>query len=175
MTDFSAKSIDKMFEYNLWANTTIIKLCQQLDDEQLAFEIDGAHGGIRQFLAHMIFAESYYIWTLTGTSFWEDNFNLAKVPREWVELPLETLLDRAQLTGNKLIEVASKTNPDVRHDATPDDATPFPYDFTFFNWSILAQAVSHGVEHRTHIKVLLSQLGIEHIDFSVWSYMHTLQ
>lgn len=163
MKDTNAIKIDKMFEYNLWANTTMINLCRQLDDEQLDFEIEGAYGGIRSFLIHIARAEGNYVKNLSGNRLWAIDMN-------WDNLSLDTIYERAQLSGQRLIDLASTCNPNTQHEG---DRGGQP--FTFYNWTVLAQAFSHGMEHRTHIKVLLTQLGIEHGDFSVWHYMDGLQ
>lgn len=163
MSERHTKTIDKMFEFNLWANTTLIELCRGLDDEQLSFEVEGAYGGIRSFLTHIVRAEGNYTFQLSGTRLWDKDLN-------WDNSSLDTILERAQLSGQRLIDIASKSNPDVQHDIERDGE---PY--TFYNWTVLAQAFSHGMEHRVHIKVLLTQLGIEHPDLSLWNYMETLQ
>lgn len=159
MTDLHTKTIDKMFEFNLWANIEVIEFCRGLDDEQLSFEVTGAYGGIRSFLGHIIRAENYYISRLTGSPLWDDDLN-------WDNLSLDTLLERAKLSGQKLIDVASKCDPNTQHEAQ-NQGNPFSY----FNWTVLAQAFSHGVEHRTHIKVLLTHLGVEHHDLSLWDFV----
>ena len=159
MTDNHSKTIDKMFEYNLWANTKLIELCMDLDDEQLSLEVDGAYGGIRAFLSHIVSAEGYYISLLSGTSFWDENLN-------WDNLPLETISERAKQSGQKLIEIASKSDPDTEHQNRTADKP-----FTFYNWTVLAQAMTHAIEHRAHVKVLLTHLGIDHPDLSLWYYM----
>ena len=41
MSNLQADLIDKYFEYNLWANTELIKICSQLTDEQLQTTIEG--------------------------------------------------------------------------------------------------------------------------------------
>lgn len=163
MTDIHGKTLDKMFEYNLWANTTLIKICSNLDDEQLEFEIEGAYGGIRKFLIHIVQAEGGYIRRMTGSEFWDADL-------KWDNLPLDTIRERAFLSGQKLIDIASKTNPDTQHEREFDGKS-----YKFFNWTVLAQAITHAMEHRVHVKVLLTQLGIEHTDLSLWNYMQTLQ
>ena len=163
MTEFHGNTIDKMFEFNRWANIELIKICQSLNDEQLSFEVDGAYGGIRSFLAHIVGAEGFYIYRLTGSKFWDDDLN-------WDDLPLATLLERARLSGQQLIDIASNTNPDVRHESERQGQA-----YIFHNWTVLVQAILHGVEHRTPIKVLLTHLGIEHSDLAVWDYMASLQ
>ena len=163
MTEFHGKTIDKMFEFNLWANTELIALCRGLDDEQLSFEVDGAYGGIRSFLAHIVRAEDYYIHLLTGSRLWDNDLN-------WDNLSLDTILERARLSGQRLIDIASKTDPDIRHEVERQGNRRI-----FFNWTVLAQAFSHGMEHRTHIKVLLTHLGVEHPDLSLWNFVESVR
>ena len=33
------------------------------------------------------------------------------------------------------------------------------------------QAIYRGIEHRTQIKILLTQLGVEHRELSAWGFM----
>lgn len=161
MPDFHDKTIDQMFKFNLWANVELIEICRNLDDEQLSFEVAGAYGGIRSFLTHIVKAEGFYIHRLTGKTLWNDDLN-------WEKLSLDTLLERARISGQRLIDIAINTNPDVRHER---QGQALPY----YNWTVLVQAVYHGIEHRIHIKVLLSHLGVEHPDLSVWEFTDSLQ
>jgi uncharacterized damage-inducible protein DinB len=162
MPEFQHDTIDKMFEFNLWTNIELIKVCQPLDDEQLAFEVDGAYGGIRSFLKHIVMAEGFYITQLTGTKFWDGDL-------DWENLPLDIILERARLSGQRLIEIAKNTNPNA-----PQERKRQWQPQPFFNWTLLIQAICHGVEHRTHVKVLLSHLDIEHPVLDVWEFTESL-
>lgn len=155
-------TLDKMFEYNLWANLTVMEICRELSDEQLSFEVAGAYGGIRHFLRHIVTAETYYVFRMTGTALWDDDLN-------WDNLPVATILERAQVSGQSLIDIASKVDPTGSHQGIDDDNDNTP--FTYYNWTLLTQALMHGVEHRTHVKVLLTHLGIPHGDLSAWDYV----
>ncbi len=163
MTEIHSKTIDKMFEFNLWTNLEVLNICQDLDDSQLSFEVDGAFGGIRSFLTHIIRSEDYYISLLTGSRLFEDDLN-------WENLSIDTIRERIQLSGQRLIDIASTTDPDIPHERVLHDQP-----LIFHNWMVLLQAYLHGIEHRTHIKVLLTHVGIEHHDLSLWDYMATLQ
>lgn len=155
-------TLDKMFEYNLWANTALLELCMGLTEEQMAVVVDGVYGGIHPTLAHIVNAEGGYLRRLTGSRPWPDDLDLAL-------LPLEELLTLAKRSGQQLIDVASHVDPDQDHTIT----APWGKPFTFSNWVVVSQAFYHGVEHRTQVKVLLTKLGIEHGDFSLWSYVET--
>ena len=154
--------IDKMFEYNLWANIQLIELCSNLVDEQLEAEVEGGFGQLQPTLAHIIRAEGGYLNRLAGSRPWAGDL-------EWDEMSMNELLIMAQLSGNQLIAIASKANPAIRHDV---EVQGKPYHF--FNWTVLLQALYHGIEHRTQVKVLLTHLGIEHPELAPWDYMDSL-
>jgi len=154
--------IDKMFEYNLWANTQLVELCSQLVDAQLEAEVEGGFGQIHPTLVHIISAEGNYLNRLTGSPPWEEGL-------EWDNMPMSELLAKAKLSGNQLVAIASKANPATRHEI---ELQGNPYHF--FNWTVLLQAVYHGIEHRTQIKILLTQLGVEHPELAAWDYVGSI-
>ena len=155
--------IGKMFKYNLWANVQMIELCGGLRDEQLTMEAEGIFGRIKPLLIHIIQAEGGYLNRLTGSRPWADDLN-------WDNMSFSNLLEKAQLSGRQLIETAAKVDPEIRHEV---DLQGNP--FHFFNWTVLLQALYHGIEHRTQLKVLLTKLGVAHPDFSVWDYTEALE
>ena len=82
---------------------------------------------------------------------------------------MSDLLAKAQMSGRQLISIASKINPTTRHDV---DIRGEAYHF--FNWTVLLQALYHGIEHRTQIKFLLTHRGVEHPELAAWDYMDSL-
>ena len=154
--------IDKLFEYNLWANTQLIKLCSNLLDGQLETEIDGVFGRIHPTLAHIIRAEGNYLNRLTGSRPWAEDL-------DWDSIPMSDLLAKAQLSGSQFTAIASKADPAVPYDV---EVQGKPY--LFFNWTVLLQALYHGIEHRTQIKFMLTQLGVDHPELAAWDYMDSL-
>ena len=154
--------IDKMFEYNLWAKTQLIELCSDLVDEQLETEVEGVFGQIHPTLVHIIRAEGGYLNRVTGSRPWEDDL-------EWDDMPMGDLLAKAQLSGKLLIDIAAKANPGTHHEI---ELRGEPYHF--YNWTVLLQALYHGIEHRTQIKYLLTQLGVPHPELAAWDYMESL-
>ncbi|MFT5196458.1 MAG: putative damage-inducible protein DinB, partial [Candidatus Promineifilaceae bacterium] len=136
-----AKIIDEMFKYNLWANTQIINLCSQLNDDQLQVDADGVFGRILPIISHIVHGEGAYIRHLTGYRPWADDL-------DWEAQSMQDLLTLAQQSGTRLIELASKTDPDVEH-IQEEDGIKYLFD----NSTVLIQALYHGIEHRTQIKV----------------------
>ena len=154
--------IDKMFEYNLWANTQLIKLCSGLDNKQLEAKTAGVFGRIQPTLVHVIRAEGGYLSRLTGARPWSEDL-------DWDKLSISDLLEKAQLSGSRLVEIAHKADITVRHEVEVRGNS-----YEFFNWTVLLQALYHGIEHRTQIKILLTQLGVEHPELAAWDYMESL-
>ncbi len=162
MQEEQINPIDKMFAYNLWANTELIKLCSNLADEQLETEMAGVFGRIQPTLVHIIRAEGGYLNRLTGARPWADDL-------DWDNMPMSELLAKAQLSGNQFIAIASQVDPATRHDVEVQGKS-----YRFYNWTVLLQALYHGIEHRTQIKILLTQLGVEHPELAAWDYMDSL-
>ena len=162
MQDDQANLISKMFEYHLWANTKLIEVCGSLTDEQLGVEAEGVFGRIHPTLVHIIRAEGNYLNRITGSRPWGDDLDLGK-------LALSELGELAQLSGNQLVEIAGKVDPEIRHDVEVQGA-----EFSFFNWTVLLQALYHGIEHRTQIKLLLTKIGIDHPELAAWDYVASL-
>ena len=150
--------VDKMFEYNLWANVQLLELCSALNTEQLGVEMAGVFGRIHPTLAHTISAEGRYLFRLTGTSPWADDL-------DWEAMPFAELLANAKLSGQKLVEIANTVDPATEYAVEWENNT-----FHFQAWTVLTQALYHGIEHRTQVKMLLTQLGVEHPDLDVWGY-----
>lgn len=82
---------------------------------------------------------------------------------------MSVLLERAQLSGNQLISISGEVDPTTPHVAEEEGGP-----FHFFSWTVLLQALYHAIEHRTQIKFLLTQLGVEHPDFDAWDYVESL-
>lgn len=154
--------IDEMFKYNLWANMTMFDICSQLTDEQLQVEAEGVYGRILPLLAHIVSGEAAYIRHLTGTRLWPIDFN-------WDRQSMEDLKTMAQQTGKRLIELASSTDPTVEHFVEEDGIK-----YRFERSTVVIQALYHGIEHRTQIKVLLTKIGVEHPEMAGWDFGETI-
>ena len=159
----SAIQIDKMFEYNVWANTQLIKLCATLSDEQLSVELKGVFGKIHPTLVHLVQAEAGYINRLSGQWVFRDDI-------DWDACSMDDLAQLAEKSGQKLLEIASKTEPTTQHDVERNGQA-----YHFFNWTVVLQALYHGIEHRTQTKMMLTQLGVDHPELAAWDYTGSLQ
>lgn len=156
------KTLDKLFEYNLWANTSLIKIYSGLAGDQLEVEVEGVYGRIHPTLVHLVQAEGGYVGRLTGSPVWPDDL-------DWENMPMSELLEKAQQSGTRLVEIVSGADSTKQHSAEHLGMPVY-----FFNWTIILQAMYHGIEHRTQIKILLTQLGVEHPDLAAWDYVESL-
>jgi hypothetical protein len=87
--------------------------------------------------------------------------------RDYEEVDLDTLLERAAILGSTLTEfVGGDWDPERWGEGRGDDGAIFAIRAGVF----LAQALHHGNEHRAHVCTILGTLGIEPPDVSVWGY-----
>ena len=158
MEDNQINLIDKMFEYNLWANMRLIEVCSDLVGGQLDTSVEGVFGRIHPTLVHIIRAEGGYLNRVTGSRPWAEDL-------DWDNMPMSALLEMAQLSGSQLIAIASKANPATLHHSEWDGE-----QFHFFSWTVLLQALYHGIEHRTQIKILLALPILSWLPGIIWSH-----
>ena len=154
--------IEKQFEFNLWANREIIKLCATLDESQLAVEVPGVYGRIQPTIAHIVDGEGTYLCDLGGDAVWSDDI-------DWDALSLNQLLEMAQQSGAALLEAAKNIDPNAHCEFTENyERHDFPA------WTVINQAINHGIEHRTQLRLLLTKLGVPHPGQSVWGFSESI-
>lgn len=148
-----------LFEHNLWANQCMLDVCAKLSDEQLDATALGTYGSIRNTLLHLAGAEERYVILLTGQP--------RPPAREHEPFPgFEEV--RAWLTknGEALIEIANDPQlTDVLHGTEHNGDS-----FEVASAVVLTQAINHATEHRAHINIILTHLGVESPDLDAWAY-----
>ncbi len=150
----------EFFLHNVWANQRLLDLCATLTEEQLDATAPGTYGSIRDTMVHLIGAEQRYLAALNGVE-------LERSPGAPPGFPgFEGLQDQAHRSGDGLIDVARRTRPNriVRGVRAGE---PFAIPAAIF----LMQAIDHATEHRTHIRTILTTLGIEPLDLDAWAFM----
>jgi uncharacterized damage-inducible protein DinB len=154
--------IEKLFEFNLWANTEIIRLCSTLDEEQLAVEAPGVYGRIHPTIAHIVRSEGVYLGDLGGEYLWTDK-------KDWDNLSFARLLEMAQQSGAALLQRAAVMDPDTHCEFVKGNER-----YEFPAWTVANQAINHGIEHRTQLRLLLTKLGVPHPGQSVWGFSESI-
>lgn len=152
-------ALAELFQHNLWANLRLIDACAELSDEQLDAGAPGTYGRARDTLVHLVATEERYVTLLTGKQ--------PEQPlRESAGFPgFDVLRERAQRSGEALIQIAQKFRPTRLLRGTYRGE---PY--TMRAVVPIVQAINHATEHRAHIVTTLSQQGIEPPVLDGWTY-----
>lgn len=148
-----------LFAHNVWANLKLLDACEQLTDAQLDTTAIGCFGSIRDTLWHIIGGEVSYVVRVNG--------KLPPTPVSRDQFPgFPALRDVARWTNNELLQLALAARKDSRVRES-EHGLVFVYPLA----SLMVQAINHANEHRAQIAAIITQMGIEPPDMSVWQYM----
>jgi uncharacterized damage-inducible protein DinB len=160
MDNFPETTLVEFMRYNNWANQWMFETCQNLTEEQLEVSMPGSYGTIRETLAHIIRAESWYLSLLTG--------NRPQPPFVWEENPgLAEMNDYAAQVGRALLDTAHHINP-TDQICEEDDGNTYRYQ----GMVIFIQVINHGIEHRTNITTILNANQLTPPDVDGWGYLN---
>jgi uncharacterized damage-inducible protein DinB len=148
-----------IFAYNKWANLELFNACRSLTEEQLNFQLPGTSGSVRELLVHIVGGQQTQILRTKGRQ------HEGELSRASAWPGLETLIDLVESTSDELIAIANEMTGDVDVDL-PYHGKFYRYPKSFF----LLHALTHGMEHRTEVKVALNHLGIATPDLDGWNY-----
>ena len=158
-----------LFRHKTWATLRMIEYCQGLEDEHLDATIPGTYGTIRETLRHIVDAEEGYFWILTREPFLTKEAAAAFVdpdPLPEGPVPLDVLAERIRRLGPRWEELAEDADL-AGLEVTTTDGWRWP------GAVILAQAIHHAGDHRSHIMSILGARGLElpgPNDLDAWGY-----
>jgi uncharacterized damage-inducible protein DinB len=150
MSDFLVQAL----RYNRWANLQLLDVCSRLSDEQLQLSSAGTYGSITSTWQHLLAAEQRYLRRLVGYE--------PRIAESDAFPGIAALKQQAAESGDRLIAAADK--------AAPDGTSPDGDGGGVRHWLVMAQAIHHGTDHRTHICTILGQNGISYGDLDVWAF-----
>lgn len=150
MSDFLVQAL----RYNRWANLQLLEVCSKLSDEQLQLSSPGTYGTITSTWQHLLAAEQRYLGRLVGYQ--------PQISESDAFPGIDALKRQAAESGDQLIVAAGK--------AAPDGTSPDGDGVGVRHWVVMAQAIHHGNDHRTHICTILGQHGISYGDLDVWAF-----
>lgn len=155
----AASVLTTLFSHNTWANMKLLDFCAGLDDEQLDATIIGCYGSIRDTLVHIIASEVSYVERVNG--------KLPGLPLPADQFPgFAALKEGARWASDELLQLALSTRKD-----TSVRQRPPRLQIEYKLASLMVQAITHSVEHRTQISAIITQLEMEPPDMSGWQYM----
>ena len=149
----------EFIRYNQWANQLVLAACQPLNESQLADKIPGAYGSVRETFRHLLQAEADYLNRITGS--------LLEPPFNWQDGPsLAELSAYAAQLGGAYLDVVQRVPPTqlVREE---ENGLFIEYQAR----QLFMQVVNHGIEHRTNVTTLLSNLGVAVPELDNWGFM----
>ena len=154
----STSLLEDAFAHHVWATIRLIETCRSLSPEQLETEVPGTYGSILAMTRHIVGADSFYLFTLTGGQ-------TALIDEDAMDLSeLRVAMEGNGAGWSRLM--TQRLDPEavlVRH---RDDGseTHAPIGIR------LAQALHHGTDHRSQICTALTTLGIQPPDIDVWDF-----
>jgi uncharacterized damage-inducible protein DinB len=149
-----------LLRHHTWATIRLIEFARGLTAEQRAWTLPGTYGPIDRTLMHIVGADGYYLFRLTGE--WPPGGPM----REGDAVDLDDLLTRARTAADRYERYAgAEVDPDEmrRHEGTTGVRTETV-------GTILAQVVHHGNEHRSQIGTILGAHGVAHPEYSGWAW-----
>lgn len=148
----------RAFGHHAWATETLLAACMELSPEQLAQSAPGTYGSILDTLDHMISADRSYLSRLHGTG--------RKPPLEAGALePLRAEFRRAAEGWLSYLDL----KPDFETPIELNDGTKAGA------WVIVAQAIHHGNDHRTHTTTTMMHNGLPIPDLEPWEYSKAVE
>lgn len=145
--------MQKLYDYNYWANAKIMESAAQLTEEQLHAPSEQSHGSLHELLFHTMRTE--WLWrTMIQTQARpanplrsEDFVSLESIRQRWQaeEQAMRTFLAPLDDTGL----AATVTLKDPR--TGEDFANPA--------WQLLLHAALHSMQHRSEAATILTRYG----------------
>jgi len=149
----------ELFRHNLWANLTLIDLCLTLPDKILETNVPGTFGGIPETLTHVVGAEERYLLALAGGT------TQRSPSLEEIAPDLATVREHARQSGERFIAYAGTVEGNPILDVTWHGQT-YKMPTAFY----LVQAINHSTEHRSQVKIALTQAGISPPELDGWTW-----
>jgi uncharacterized damage-inducible protein DinB len=163
------ESLLELFRHQNWATLRLIEHCQGLEDEHLDATTPGTYGSIRETLRHLVESDENYYSMLTRQTFRSKAEAAAYVPPHQPQegpVPLAELAERIRRMGPRWEALAEREELSPR-EVTSRDGWRMPAEV------VMAQAVHHAGDHRTHVMSILGARGLElpgPNDLDVWGY-----
>jgi len=147
------EKIKSLYEYNVWANTRIVRAASRLTQEQFTKNLGGSFQSVRNTLVHIMSAEWVWLMRCEGVSPKEmlaaSEFpTLDSLKQRWGEIAREQSVFFGTVTEESLNSFVTYTNFQGE-------------TFSYTLWQILQHNVNHSTYHRGQLTTMLRLLGAE--------------
>ena len=141
----------ELFDYNAWANRTILDAAAQLPEEQYLRDLKSSYGGIHGTLAHIVWAEQLWLhrWLQRPNPLvaqGADLTSLAEVRGRWEAVEAER--------GRFVVGLSEEGLDDTRV-VKPSSGGEYVHTFR----QMFRHFINHASYHRGQIVTFLRQLG----------------
>jgi uncharacterized damage-inducible protein DinB len=137
----------------------LLDVCEQLDDAQIDRTVVGTYGSIHDTWVHLVAAEGRYVALLSDQQS-DQSFGERTGFTSWNDLR-----ERVRQSGETLIAIVEDFDASrVLRGTYRGEGYAIPAMVP------MIQAVNHATEHRIHIAVILTQLGVEPPILDGWKY-----
>ena len=155
----SKSLMEDAFAHHAWATRRLLEACLDLRPEQLASAVPGTYGSIIETARHLVGADAWYLFTLTG-----DRGRL--IDEGQMGLPeLQAAMEGHGAAWSRLL--AEDPDPDTVLGEVDDDDEYRKHAPIGIR---LAQALHHGTDHRSQVCTALTALELEPPAISVWDF-----
>ena len=155
----SGSLLGDAFAHHVWATLRLIDACLALSAEQLGTAVPGTYGSILQTQRHLVGADSWYLFTMTGK-------RTSLIDEDRRDLPeLRAAMEGHGTAWSRVL--GEDLDPDAVLGEVDDDDG---YEKHAPVGIRLAQALHHGTDHRSQICTALTTLGVEPPAIDVWDF-----
>jgi uncharacterized damage-inducible protein DinB len=152
--------------YSSWATRTLIRYVMDLPAEARSVTAPGTAGDLEYCLAHIVGGEQRYLFGLTGV-------RPQRTLRESTRPPLELVAAVHEDNEASWVSVRAGNSKLDQWLANPLASSPpqMLYEYPLVRKRVLlAQALHHANDHRTHIGTILGANGLTPPEVDVWAY-----
>ena len=153
----------RSLRHDIWATEKLAAHCRMLTREQQELTAPGTYGSIRRTLSHIVRGDERYVILLGVLP--------GPMPSDDDVIPIDEIASHLATVQKAVDGIFSGTqfDPDkVVIDAQRRRRTDPPLEIT--SWTMLAQFVHHGSDHRAQIGTILGAHGLPTADIDVWAY-----
>ena len=149
----------ELFKHNSWATLELLDLCEQQADEVLDSRSTGTYGTARDTLIHLVSAERRYASIFRPP----ETENVNEMMGQTASFAM--LRASARESGSVLEEKAASASDNWTVESEYGGEKHILRGST-----ILIQAIDHATEHRTHVRAILTEQGVEPPNLDGWVY-----
>jgi uncharacterized damage-inducible protein DinB len=139
--------IEKLIQYNTWANRLIIEQVETFPSELFDKHVGGSFGSIKALMTHLLESDYLWLYRWKGTP-------LADLPA-WQHTDLRSMKNTWYPIQDEMVELSNKISPTESIKFITRKGAPFTLPFG----EIAVHVSHHGSYHRGQLTNMIRDLG----------------